>query len=163
MTVSFRHRLSSIMRRAHKAARRLRAHFASYRDAIAFALRRIYAEASARAYLAKNAGRDLLARFVKADGSVRVMRFVYEGDRSRQSDGCIRVWDLERARLAHDQSRHVRVHPPGRRAARGGTLGASGVTDGRSALSLGEATHARQPIFDHCDAEWRRSRLITNG
>ena len=96
MSFARRHRLASIMLRAHKAARRLRAHFTSYRDAIAFALRRVYAEAAARAYLSKNAGRDLLARFVKADGSVRVMRFVYEGDRSRQSDGCVRVWDLER-------------------------------------------------------------------
>ena len=91
-----RNRLASIMRRAHKAARRLRAHFGSYRAALAFALRRIYAEQAARAYLVKHAGRDLLARFVKADGSVRMMRFVYEGDRSRQSDGCVRVYDLDR-------------------------------------------------------------------
>ena len=96
MSFARRRRLASIMLRAHKAARRLRDHFGSYRDAIAFALRRVYAEAAARAYLAKNAGRDLLARFVKADGSVRVMRFVYEGDRSRQSDGCVRVYDLDR-------------------------------------------------------------------
>ena len=96
MSFARRHRLASIMRRAHKAARRLRSHFASYRDAIAFALRRVYAEAAARAYLAKNAGRDLLARFVKADGSVRVMRFQFLGERGRSSDGCVKVWDLER-------------------------------------------------------------------
>ncbi len=77
MSFARRSALASIMRRAHKAARRMLAHFATYRAALSYALRCVYRAAQAKAYLHANAARVLVARFVKADGSVRRMRFVY--------------------------------------------------------------------------------------
>ena len=71
--------LASIMRRAHKAARRMRPHFATYRAALSAAMVRVWASAKAAAYLAANVGRTLVARFVKADSTVREMTFTYDG------------------------------------------------------------------------------------
>ncbi len=82
------------MRRAHRAARRMRPHFDSYAAALAYALRCVHRSARALAYLARHRGRVLLARFVKADGSVRRMRLRYDGD--APSGGTVRVFDLER-------------------------------------------------------------------
>jgi hypothetical protein len=98
MTADRRNHLAEIMRRAHAAARRTRAYFASYREALSAALRCVYRAASARAYLAANRGRTLYARFVKATGEVRHMRFRYDGDGAALSGKrhLVRVWDLEK-------------------------------------------------------------------
>lgn len=57
-----RHHLARIMKRAHRAARRMRAHFATYRASLAYALRCVYRSARALAYLACHQGRALIAR-----------------------------------------------------------------------------------------------------
>ena len=95
MTIARRSILASIMRRAHEAARRMRSLFATYREALSHALKCVYRSAQAKAYLKANAARVLLARFVKADGSVRRMRFVYTLGRP-ETDGTVTVWDYER-------------------------------------------------------------------
>ena len=71
--------LASVMTRAHKAARRMRPHFATYRAALSAAMKRVWAARHAAAYLAANVGRTLVARFVKADSTVRNMTFTYDG------------------------------------------------------------------------------------
>jgi hypothetical protein len=60
-------------------------------------MRRVYSSVGARVYLASNARRDLLARFVKADDSVRMTRFQFLGERRRSSDGCVTVYDPDRS------------------------------------------------------------------
>ena len=82
------------MKRAHRAARRMRAHFATYHASLAYALRCVYRSAHALDYLVRHEGRPLLARFVKADGTVRRMRLRYDGAPIRR--GTVPVFDLER-------------------------------------------------------------------
>lgn len=85
MTVPRRNRLASIMRRAHEAARRMRARFETYRAALAFALRNVYrAEARLEAIFNKR-GAFMYARFVKKDGTIREMQFTY-GWKQKQHD-----------------------------------------------------------------------------
>ena len=96
MCFARRSALASIMRRAHKAARRMLAHFATYRAALSYALRCVYRAAQAKAYLHANAARVLVARFVKADRSVRRMRFVYTLGRP-ETDGTVTVWDYDKS------------------------------------------------------------------
>ena len=75
MSIARRSALASIMIRAHRAARRMRDLFDSYAAALSHALKCVYRSAQALAFISRNAGRELVARFVKADGTVRRMRF----------------------------------------------------------------------------------------
>jgi hypothetical protein len=86
--------LASIMRRAHTAARRMRALFATYREALAYALKSVYRSAAALAFLKANAYRRLACRFVKADGTVRSMVFTCPAD-PIVKDGLVTVFDVE--------------------------------------------------------------------
>ncbi len=95
MSNARRRYLASVMTRAHKAARRMRPHFATYRAALSAAMRRVYASAKAAAYLAANTGRTLVARFVKADSTVREMTFTYDG--KPVSSGSVVVTDTAKS------------------------------------------------------------------
>jgi hypothetical protein len=97
MSNARRSALASIMRRAHRAARRMRALFATYREALAYALRCVYRAADALAFLTANEGRQMFARFVKADGSVRRMRFLFNADKARATSGTITVLDMDKS------------------------------------------------------------------
>lgn len=103
----------------------MRSLFATYRAALSHALKCVYRAAQAKAYLKANAACVLLARFVKADGSVRRMRFVYTLGRN-ETESSVTVWDYERsgtrqinldtlAEITHAPEREER--PPVARAA----------------------------------------------
>ena len=49
--------------------------FDTYAAALSHALKCVYRSAQALAFISRNAGREMIARFVKADGTVRRMRF----------------------------------------------------------------------------------------
>lgn len=66
--------------------------------ALSLALRNVASADRSLAFIRRNAGKPLTARFAKANGSVRVMRFLGDADATMQR-GCVRVFDLERGAM----------------------------------------------------------------
>ena len=86
--------LNALTLRIDRAAARMGSQIGAD-HAAALALRNVASADRTLAYIRRNAGRPLTARFVKADGSVRVMRFLGDAD-AKMSGGCVAVFDLER-------------------------------------------------------------------
>ena len=87
--------LNAITARIDRAALRMSSQI-SADHAAALALRNVARADSTLAYIRRNAGKPLTARFAKADGSVRVMRFLGDAD-AKMSGGLVTVFDLERS------------------------------------------------------------------